>query len=80
MVGPTDTGACGGGDPTQFLYDVDAWTSGLAFNTAVVFFVIGAIELFVLAGCIYLIFCASRETVQLMTGFDVDDVEDEWKA
>jgi hypothetical protein len=80
IVGMASTKACGSGDPTRFLQDLDAWTSAIAKNAAVVFYVIAAIEIIVmLAGC-YLVCCASRETVAKFTGFNVDEADEDWKA
>jgi hypothetical protein len=80
MVGLASTGACGAGDPTRFLQDLDAWTSGIAYNAAVVFYVIAAIEIIIMLGGMYLICCASRETVQNLTGFNVDEADEDWQA
>lgn len=80
LVGPVTTGACGSGDPTRFLQDLDAWTSSVAFNSAIVFYLIAAIELIVLIGGVYLLCCASRETVANLTGFNVDEADEDWQV
>jgi len=79
LVGPVSSNCCGGGDPTQFLSDLDAWTSGVAYNTAVTFYVIATLEIIVMIAGIYLTCCASRETVHHLTGFSVDE-DDDWAA
>jgi hypothetical protein len=80
LVGLVSTGACGSGDPTKFLEDIDAWTSGVAYNAATTFYVIASLEIFVMLCGLYLIFCASRATVQHLTGFNVDEADEDWQA
>lgn len=80
LVGKASTAACGLGDPTRFLQDLDAWASAGASSAATVFYVIAALEIIVLLAGVYLICFASRATVQKLTGFNVDEADEEWQA
>jgi len=68
------------GDPTRFLEDLDAWSSAGASSAATVFYVIASLEIIVLLAGVYLVCFASRSTVKKLTGFNVDEADEEWQA
>lgn len=64
VVGPAPQGSCGGGDPVQFMQDMDTIVGYSLDGVAGFFTFVAVIEGFALVAGLYLVFCAKTTKVQ----------------
>jgi hypothetical protein len=62
LVGPAQSGSCGGGDPKVFWTNLNMYVSGTVYGVAIFYIIVAFFESLILPAGIYVMFCTKTET------------------